>query len=56
MLPSWRLTFPAGLSDCTLDEVDAIVCVAHKLVVQGVAEFAARETEASLKVTGLDAQ
>ena len=38
------------------DLMDAVVSAAHKLVVQGVAEFAARETEASLKVTGLDTQ
>lgn len=38
------------------DLMDAVVSAAHKLVVEGVAEFAARETEASLKVTGLDAQ
>ena len=36
--------------------MDAVIGATHKLVVQGVAEFAARETEASLKVTGLDAQ
>lgn len=36
--------------------MDAVIGAAHKLVVQGVAEFAAREIEASRKVVGLDAE
>ena len=34
--------------------MDAVISAAHKLVVQGVAEFAARKIEVTKKVTGLD--
>lgn len=36
--------------------MDAVIGATHKLVVRGVAEFAARETEATRRVTGLDAR
>ena len=36
------------------DLMDAVISAAHKLVVQGVAEFAARKIEATKKVTGLE--
>ena len=34
--------------------MDAVISATHKLVVQGVAEFAARKIEATKKVTGMD--
>ncbi len=51
-----NVSLPAKDGKPDWELMDAVIGAAHKLVVKGVCEFAAREIEATRNVTGLEAQ